>query len=100
MLVARVLVGPDQLPKAARQVREMAVAVRESVRKGQESVSQELGTDVDWRTLDPRRYNPRVIVSEALFGEAPGAPAAPGQPQHRPVMPQPDVAAPVDHDAT
>lgn len=100
MVVALILVGPDHLPQAARQVRDVAAALRETVRKSQASVSQELGSDVDWRTLDPRRYNPKVIVSQALFGDEPEAPSAPTAPQHRPVTGQPGARTPVDHEAT
>ena len=31
----------------------------------------EQGADVDWTSLDPRRYDPRRIVREALFDNLP-----------------------------
>lgn len=100
VVLALVLVGPEAMVRAVRQLREFATTLRDVVRRSQESVAQELGTEVDWRTLDPRRYDPRVIVSDALFGE-PDRGQSPSTPApHRPVTPKPGVPAPVDLDAT
>jgi sec-independent protein translocase protein TatB len=35
-----------------------------------------LGEDVDWAQLDPRTYDPRRIVREALFDDDDSTPAA------------------------
>lgn len=40
-------------------------------------VKEEMGEDfddVDWRTLDPRQYDPRRIIREALLDDAPVTP--------------------------
>ncbi|GAB2687666.1 Sec-independent protein translocase protein TatB [Thalassiella azotivora] len=68
-VVALLVVGPERLPEYAsqlgrlvREARRMAVGAREQVR-------QELGPDfddIDWQKLDPRQYDPRRIVREAL----------------------------------
>ncbi|PID53473.1 MAG: Sec-independent protein translocase TatB [Micrococcales bacterium] len=64
-----VVVGPQRLPEYAeslarmvREVRRMAVGARDQVRA-------ELGPDfddIDWQKLDPRQYDPRRIVRDAL----------------------------------
>ena len=68
-VLALLVIGPERLPRYAaelgrfvRDARRMAVNAREQVRA-------ELGPefdDVDWRKLDPRQYDPRRIVREAL----------------------------------
>jgi sec-independent protein translocase protein TatB len=69
IVIALVVIGPERLPqyasslgRAVRDGRRMALGMREQVR-------EELGPDfddVDWRKLDPRQYDPRRIVREAL----------------------------------
>ncbi len=69
LVVVLVVVGPERLPTYAaqlgrwvRELRKLAVGAREHVRA-------ELGPefdDVDWSKLDPRQYDPRRIVREAL----------------------------------
>ena len=68
-IVALIVIGPERLPKYAetlarlvREGRRMALGLREQVR---EEVGPEFD-DVDWRKLDPRQYDPRRIVREAL----------------------------------
>ncbi|HEY0118856.1 MAG TPA: Sec-independent protein translocase TatB, partial [Cellulomonas sp.] len=50
-------------------------------------VDEELGEDVkdvDWAALDPRRYDPRRIVRDALLDDVTGpAPSAPVRPAAR-----------------
>lgn len=91
-VIAVMVLGPERLPEYAAQLgrlvkdlRRMATGAREQLR---EEVGPELD-DVDWRKLDPRQYDPRRIIKEALIddvqeafkpvsGGAPGA-AASGQ---------------------
>ena len=68
-LIALLVIGPERLPQYAsqlgrfvREMRRMALGMREQVR-------EELGPesdDIDWRKLDPRQYDPRRIVRDAL----------------------------------
>jgi sec-independent protein translocase protein TatB len=39
------------------------------VHDGQTALRSEFGEDVDWASLDPRQYDPRKIVREALFDD-------------------------------
>ncbi|MFW2513944.1 twin-arginine translocase TatA/TatE family subunit [Demequina sp. SO4-13] len=94
ILIAIVVVGPERMPEYARQLREWVLGVRAAVDKGRAQLKAEVGDDVDWEKLDPRQYDPRRIVREALYEPAPtaapvrSAPEATGQP------------APFDADAT
>ncbi len=68
-VIALIVIGPERLPKYAEQLgrlvregRKMALGLREQVR---EEIGPEFD-DVDWRKLDPRQYDPRRIVKDAL----------------------------------
>jgi sec-independent protein translocase protein TatB len=79
-LIAVMIIGPERLPAAAESLRRTIQQVRRMARTAQERVREELGpevVDVDWQRLDPRQYDPRRIIREALLAE-PDAPPAPG----------------------
>lgn len=71
-VLAVIILGPERLPEYAaklgrgvRQLKAMATGAREAVR-------EEVGDafdDIAWDQLDPRRYDPRRIVREALSEE-------------------------------
>ncbi|WP_024285271.1 twin-arginine translocase TatA/TatE family subunit [Cellulomonas sp. KRMCY2] len=72
LLVAVVVVGPERLPRYAEQLGGWVRTLRGLLRTAKERVTEELGedvADVDWASLDPRRYDPRRIVREALLDE-------------------------------
>lgn len=79
-LLAVMLVGPERLPEYVRGLRTLVLKARSIIREGQTTLKEELGEDIDWNQLDPRNYDPRRIVREALFEDdeaEPGpAPAA------------------------
>jgi len=75
-LIALVLVGPERLPEYVRGLRSVVLRLRAFIKDGQEALKDELGTDVDWNQLDPRNYDPRRIVREALFDDQDATPAA------------------------
>ena len=69
LVVAAVVLGPERLPKYAQQLTRLVRELRRMAQGAQEKVREELGPefdDVDWRALDPRQYDPRRIVREAL----------------------------------
>ena len=68
-LLAVILVGPERLPEYVRGLRSVVLKARGLLRDGQDALKEELGTDVDWNQLDPRNYDPRRIVREALFDD-------------------------------
>jgi sec-independent protein translocase protein TatB len=67
--VALFVLGPEKLPgyaaqaaRVLRQLRAMADGARDQMR---EQLGPEFD-DVDWKALDPRQYDPRRIVRDAL----------------------------------
>ncbi len=69
LAVAAVVLGPERLPQYTQQLARLVRELRRMAQGATEQVRQELGSefdDVDWRKLDPRQYDPRRIVREAL----------------------------------
>lgn len=77
-VLAVFLVGPERLPEYARGLRTLVKRVRGAVREGQTALRAEFGEDVDWEQLDPRQYDPRKIVRDALFDDDDDATPATG----------------------
>lgn len=84
LLVAAVVIGPERLPRYAEQLARWVRTWRATLTTTKERIAAELGDDdVDWAALDPRRYDPRRIVRDALTdvdgtGPGPGGAAGPG----------------------
>ncbi|MET0672434.1 MAG: Sec-independent protein translocase TatB [Microbacterium pygmaeum] len=73
-LIAGLLIGPERLPRYAETLARFTKRAREYVTNAKSRVKEEMGgdfDDVDWRTLDPRQYDPRRIIREALLDDAP-----------------------------
>ena len=73
-LVAALMVGPERLPRYAESLAGYTRRARDWVTTARPRVRDEMGEDfddVDWRTLDPRQYDPRRIIREALLDDAP-----------------------------
>ena len=69
LAVAVVVLGPERLPQYTQQLTRLIRELRRMAQGAQEKVREELGPDfddVDWRKLDPRQYDPRRIVRDAL----------------------------------
>lgn len=89
LVIAVLIVGPERLPQYAEQlaraVRRVKVLLQDAKSRVDDELGPELG-DVDWSRLDPRQYDPRRIVRDALLEDTPfdanraraGAPAAAG----------------------
>jgi sec-independent protein translocase protein TatB len=70
IVVALVVLGPERLPQYAAQLGRLVREARTFALRAREQVREEMGDefdDVDWKALDPRRYDPRRIVREALL---------------------------------
>lgn len=70
IVVALVVLGPERLPQYAQQLGKLVREAKGFAMKAREQVRAEMGDefdDVDWQALDPRRYDPRRIVREALL---------------------------------
>ena len=71
-LVAGLLIGPERLPRYVESLTRLARRAKEYVTTAKTRMKDEMGSDfddVDWRTLDPRQYDPRRIIREALIDE-------------------------------
>lgn len=101
LIVAVVVIGPERLPRYAEQLVAFVRSARGYLRDAKSRVDAELGeelSDVDWAKLDPRQYDPRRIVREALLDDDP-LPERVSPP--RPAAPvAPTGPAPFDDEAT
>lgn len=73
-VIAALLIGPERLPRFAETLASWTKRAREFMRQAQTRMKDELGPDfddVDWRTLDPRQYDPRRIIKQALLEDDP-----------------------------
>lgn len=76
-LLVLLVVGPERLPRYAAKLGEWTRRFRDYLSGAKERMREEVGPefdDIDWKQLDPRRYDPRRIIREALQEEAAPAP--------------------------
>jgi sec-independent protein translocase protein TatB len=69
-ILAAIILGPDRLPDYARKLAQFVKSVRKFAENANSQMKDELGDgfeEMDWRKLDPRQYDPRRIVREALL---------------------------------
>lgn len=67
LLLAAVVIGPERLPRYAEDLARWVRTWRATLTTTKQRLAAELGEDdVDWEALDPRRYDPRRIVRDAL----------------------------------
>ncbi|MBD7981027.1 MULTISPECIES: twin-arginine translocase TatA/TatE family subunit [Oerskovia] len=72
LVVAVIVIGPERLPRYAEQLGAFVRTARGFLKDAKSRVDEELGPevgDVDWSKLDPRQYDPRRIVREALLDD-------------------------------
>jgi sec-independent protein translocase protein TatB len=70
-VVAAFLVGPSRLPALAATLAGFVRRLRSTADGLKARVDEEVGEEIDWKRLDPRRYDPRSIVRSALADPAP-----------------------------
>lgn len=78
-VVAALLLGPERLPHYAELLAKFTVRARDWLGAARSRVRDEMGEDFDeieWRKLDPRQYDPRRIIRDALLEDTPAPPAA------------------------
>ena len=69
VLVAVVVVGPQRLPEYTRKLTQMVRQLRVFLDNARSQIAEEVGpemADLDLSSLDPRQYDPRKIVRDAL----------------------------------
>ncbi|MBX3311464.1 MAG: twin-arginine translocase TatA/TatE family subunit [Microbacteriaceae bacterium] len=97
-LVALFLIGPDRLPQAAQSFAKLIKKLKGFADTAKERMQEELGDEfeeVKWEQLDPRKYDPRRIIRDALLSD-PETPASPTPLVKR----DPNAAVPFDQEAT
>ena len=105
-VIAAFIIGPERLPEASRRLGGLIRRVRGFAQGASERMREEMGPEfdeVDWKRLDPRQYDPRRIIRDALLDEplpSASAPAsAPGRGARFEPL-EPGSRAPFDSDAT
>ncbi len=69
VLLALIVLGPRRLPHYAARLAQLVRQLRDLAEGAKGQIREEMGPafdDIDWRQLDPRQYDPRRIVREAL----------------------------------
>lgn len=69
LLVAVVVIGPQRLPEYTRKLTQMVRRLRVFLESTKTQIAEEVGpelADLDLSSLDPRQYDPRKIVRDAL----------------------------------
>lgn len=113
-IIAMFVIGPQRLPVYAKQFANLIKSIRRMADGAKSQLQEELGEELDWKKLDPRQYDPRRIIREALVetddgssrvGVATGAAAAVGgttvnqKPSSKPRLADGELA-PFDPEAT
>lgn len=74
-LIAVFLIGPTRLPAYAAKLGQLVRNLRRMTDSARERMRDEMGpefADIDWQKLDPRQYDPRRIIRDALLeGDVP-----------------------------
>jgi sec-independent protein translocase protein TatB len=73
-VLAVFLLGPERLPRYAAGLARLVKGIRNMASGAKERMRDEMGddfNDVDWRKLDPRQYDPRRIIRDALLDSPP-----------------------------
>jgi sec-independent protein translocase protein TatB len=84
LLIGILVIGPQRLPEYTQKLANLVKEVRRMASGAREQIKEEVGIDiddVDWKKYDPRQYDPRRIIKEALLDDdtkpvSSGAPAA------------------------
>jgi sec-independent protein translocase protein TatB len=71
-VIAVIVLGPERLPEYAAQLGRLVKQLRRMAAGAKDQLREEVGdeiVDMDWRKLDPRQYDPRRIIKEALLDD-------------------------------
>ena len=71
IVLALIVIGPSRMPEYAKKLGEFVKTFRRKSLDARRAVREDFGDefDLDWQKLDPRQYDPRRIVREALAEE-------------------------------
>ncbi|GAA1049617.1 twin-arginine translocase TatA/TatE family subunit [Arthrobacter russicus] len=71
-IIAVLVIGPKRLPEYTQKFRNFVREARRMASGARETIKEESGVDldsIDWQKLDPRQYDPRRIIREALLDD-------------------------------
>jgi sec-independent protein translocase protein TatB len=71
--VAVMIIGPTRLPQYAARLARFIRSARSVLEQTKERAREEMGPgfdDIEWKKLDPRQYDPRRIIRDALFDDS------------------------------
>ena len=97
-VIAVFLLGPERLPQYAAKLAQLVKGLRRMANGAKERMREEMGDDFDevqWQKLDPRQYDPRRIIREALLEDTFISPER----DPRPTAPPKNSAGQVESDA-
>jgi sec-independent protein translocase protein TatB len=80
VVIAVVVLGPERLPRYAAQFAHLVRSLRSMADGATDRLRQEMGPefeDIDWKKLDPRQYDPRRIIREAIVLPSEAPPSKP-----------------------
>ncbi|MFC8303579.1 Sec-independent protein translocase TatB [Specibacter sp. NPDC057265] len=72
LVLALLVIGPTRLPGYVEKLKNLIREVRRMASGARETIKEEAGVDIDdidWKKLDPRQYDPRRIIREALLDD-------------------------------
>ncbi|HET7305594.1 MAG TPA: preprotein translocase subunit TatA [Segeticoccus sp.] len=106
-----IVLGPERIPEYAAKLARLVKQVRGMAEAAKSQLRDQMGPefdDVDWEQFDPRRYDPRRIVRDALLpddeaDDGPRSGQQDGEPRMRragPVRHDPSLPTPFDTEAT
>lgn len=102
-ILAVIVLGPERLPEYAAKFGRFVRQARAMADRAKEQLKDEMGpefSDIDWRAYDPRQYDPRKIVRDALSTPADDDEVVADKPVSAPRGHDPSKPTPWDADAT
>jgi sec-independent protein translocase protein TatB len=100
-VLAVIIVGPERLPRYAASLARFVKWLKSFADGARSRMREEMGPEfdeVDWKKLDPRQYDPRRIIREALIEDEP-PPRQVVRPARRPSAPAQKPAGAAESDA-
>ena len=72
VIAALLVIGPDRMPEYSAKLANLVRQVRGLADTAKVQLREQMGPEfdnVDWKSYDPRQYDPRRIVREALMDD-------------------------------
>jgi len=76
-ILAAIIIGPEKLPRYAAMLGDWVRQARRALDGAKVRVKDEMGpeyADLDWKKLNPRQYDPRQIIRNALAEDSETSP--------------------------